>query len=261
MKVRRKIVEIDSELCDGCGFCVPSCAEGAIQVIDGKAQLVAEKYCDGLGACLGECPRGALRIVEREAEDFDEHAVEEHLSRRDAAGPKASELSPPCQCPSVQLQSFSTGDRDMKRDHFRQDLPKEIPSALSNWPVQIMLVPPTAPFLREADLLVIADCVGVTYPYVHTHLLPGKVVLMGCPKLDNAELYVQKFVEIFKTARIKSVTTVMMEVPCCSGLLMIVKKACAVAGIDIPIEEVVVGIRGEIVTSPVNKGTKPAVGA
>lgn len=255
MKVRRKIIEIDEQLCDGCGLCVPSCAEGAIQVVDGKARLVAEKYCDGLGACLGECPNGALRIVEREAEDFDEQAVEAHLETKKPMV-SAEEQALPCGCPSVQVQTLAGGEtRKPRAEAGDQAASYKIPSSLSNWPVQIALVPATAPFLRGADLLVVADCVGIAYPNVHTNLLPGKVVLMGCPKLDNAEMYVQKFVEIFKTAGIKSVTTVMMEVPCCSGLLMILKKALSDAGKRIPLEEVVVGIRGETVEAAGKKGS------
>jgi ferredoxin len=254
MKVRRKIIEIDEQLCDGCGLCVPSCAEGAIQVVDGKARLVAEKFCDGLGACLGECPNGALRIVEREAEDFDEQAVEAHLETKKPL-PAAGEQALPCGCPSVQVQSLPGGEtRKPRGDAGTRTAPAQIPSSLANWPVQIALVPATAPFLKGADLLVVADCVGIAYPNVHTNLLPGKVVLMGCPKLDNAEMYVQKFVEIFKTAGIKSVTTVMMEVPCCSGLLMILKKALSDSGKKIPLEEVVVGIRGDMVQAGGQKG-------
>ena len=245
MKVKRKIIEIDEQLCDGCGLCVPACAEGAIQVIDGKARLVAERYCDGLGACLGECPNGALRVLEREADDFDEAAVEQYL-KAGAHKEIAPESSLPCGCPSAQVQSLSA---QKPRQEVRMPSGQaETVSSLLNWPVQITLVPPTAPFLKGADLLVIADCVGVAYPVVHRDLLAGRVVMMGCPKLDDADMYVQKFVQIFKTADIKSITTVMMEVPCCSGLLMIVKKALAASGKDIPLEEKVIGIKGNVVS-------------
>ena len=242
MKIKRKIIEIDPDLCDGCGECVPSCAEGAIQVIDGKAQLMAEKFCDGLGACLGECPNDALKIIEREAEDFDETAVEEHLKKVEKTElPTPGSL--PCGCPSTQLQSFAQPDSceqaNVPRDQEGQA------SALGHWPVQIKLVPPTAPFLKGADLLVVADCTPLAYPNFHRDFLKGKVVMMGCPKFDDVQEYIQKFTDIFKTAGIKSITTAVMEVPCCAGLPFIVKKALAASGKEIPVEEWVITVRGE----------------
>jgi NAD-dependent dihydropyrimidine dehydrogenase PreA subunit len=239
MKIQRKIIEIDPELCDGCGSCVPSCAEGAIQIVDGKAKLVAEKYCDGLGACLGECPRGALKIVEREAEDFDEHAVEEHLKTMEQEGPVAS--GPAFTCPSARVESYTRPAPECKPLG-----PVDRISALTHWPVKIKLVPPKAPFLKNADLLVLADCGPIAYPKVHDELLPQKVVLIGCPKFDNVQEYIDKFAEIFQKAEIKSVTTVIMEVPCCAGLAYIVEKGMAAAGVRVPHEQVVISTRGEI---------------
>ena len=235
------LIEIDEERCDGCGQCVPSCAEGAIAIIDGKARLVAEKYCDGLGACLGECPQGALSVVEREAEGFDEEAVEKHLQSKDAIPPSA-DAALPCGCPSTQLQTF-----------FHSLQPDSSvcsgagSSALSHWPVQIRLVPANAPFLKGADLLVAADCAPVAYPNFHADFLKGKVVLVGCPKFDDVPQYVQRFAEIFSSAGIRSVTILVMEVPCCSGLPMIVRKGMAAAGKEIPIEEIVISAQGEII--------------
>lgn len=236
MKVMRKIIEIDEERCDGCGQCVPSCAEGAIQVVDGKARLVAEKYCDGLGACMGECPNGALRIVEREAEDFDEGAVEEYLAHKQ----EEMETAPmACGCPSNLIQTLSprapgTGPEERAE------------SRLGHWPVQIHLVPANAPFLKGADLLVAADCVPVAYPNFHRDFLQGKAVMVGCPKFDDVKAYIEKFTEIFKTADIKSITALVMEVPCCSALPAILKKAMDAAGRKIPLERVVISTRGEI---------------
>lgn len=243
MKVKRRIIQIDDELCDGCGQCVPSCAEGAIQIIDGKARLVEEKYCDGLGACLGECPTGALSIVEQEAEEFDEKAVEEYLTS------KAQEKSPdetklPFGCPSVQVQTFASPTSRPEAD--KPTIQKGSVSALSHWPVKIRLVPPTSPFLKGADLLVVADCVPVVYPSFHQDFLKGKVVLVGCPKFDDVQEYLERFVEIFKTADIKRVTVPIMEVPCCSGLPMILKKAMEEAKKEIPVELVVISARGEV---------------
>ena len=242
MKINRKIIEIDPELCDGCGSCVPSCAEGAIQIIDGKARLVAEKFCDGLGACLGECPTGALKIVEREAEDFDEHAVEAHLKTIEQAQPAAPTIA--CGCPSAQVQSFGP----VQRPDYKPLGPMDRMSALTHWPVKIKLVPPTAPFLKNADLLVLADCGPIAYPKVHDDLMPGKVVLIGCPKFDNVQEHIDKFAEIFRKADINTVTTVIIEVPCCAGLAYIVEKGMAAAGKRVPHEQVVISTRGEILS-------------
>jgi Fe-S-cluster-containing hydrogenase component 2 len=237
MKVKRKIIKIDEELCDGCGTCAPSCAEGAIEVVEGKARVAAEKYCDGLGACLGECPKGALTIEEREAEEFDEKAVEEHLSSKEAQ--EASHEIPMAQaCPSARLRTFTPKPR-------AEESPGQA-SALSHWPVQIRLVPPTASFLKGARLLVAADCAPVAYPNFHKDFLKGKAVMVGCPKFDDVQSYIDKFADIFRSANIKSVTVLDMEVPCCSALPRIVKRGMELAGKNIPLEEVVISARGEI---------------
>jgi len=241
MKVMRKIIEIDDELCDGCGQCVPSCAEGAIQVVDGRARLVAEKYCDGLGACMGECPNGALRIVEREAEDFDEEAVEQYLSERPV---EPESISMACGCPSTQVQTFIPGA--LSGESTAANPQARTASSLAHWPVQINLIPANAPFLRGADLLIAADCVPVAYPNFHQDFVKGKAVMVGCPKFDDVEGYIRKFTEIFKTADIRSITALVMEVPCCSGLPMMVKRALEASGKEIPMEEVVISTRGEI---------------
>jgi len=243
MNVLRKIIEIDEELCDGCGQCVPACAEGAIQVIDGKARLVKDQYCDGLGACLGECPTGALKVIEREAEEFVEEAVQEHLQTREQDANKA-EATMACGCPSAQIQTF--GPPSVRRQDNNADTHESAASALSHWPVQIRLVPPTAPFLKGAHLLVAADCTPMAYPRFHRDFLEGKVVMVGCPKFDDAEAYIQRFADIFKTAHIKDVTAVVMEVPCCQGLPVIIKKAMKLAGKSIPLEQITISTRGEV---------------
>jgi Fe-S-cluster-containing hydrogenase component 2 len=245
MKIKRKIIEIDPERCDGCGLCVPSCAEGAIQIIDGKATLTAEKYCDGLGACLGECPNDALHIIEREAEDFDEQAVEEHIKAVKPPASPPAETKLPCGCPSTSLQTFAPVSSCQEANQPQTQTAQG--SALSHWPVQIKLVPPTAPFLRNANLLVVADCAPLAYPSFHQDFLKGKVVMMGCPKFDDVQEYVQKFTDIFKAANINSVTTVVMEVPCCAGLPWIVKQAMEKAGKNIPMAERVIGVRGNLI--------------
>ncbi len=249
MKVVRKIIEIDEELCDGCGNCVPSCAEGALQIIDGKAKVIADLYCDGLGACLGECPVGALKIVEREADEFDEAAVEELLARKKEEAPGVMPMASGG-CPSARLQSFETPAPAPTSDPCgsanQATALDQSESALSHWPVQIMLVPPTAPFLKGADLLVLADCVPVAYPSLHENFLKGKAVMMGCPKFDDAERYIEKFAKICQQSGIKSITSVVMEVPCCSALPMIVKKGMELSGVGIPMEEVVISTRGKV---------------
>jgi len=237
MKVKRKIIKIDDELCDGCGVCVPSCAEGAIEVVDGKARVVAEKYCDGLGACLRECPKGALIVEEREAEEFDEKAVEDYLASREKEEP-GQEIPMAQACSSARLQTFVP-------KHLAEETTAPA-SALSHWPVQINLVPPTAPFLKGADLLVAADCAPVAYPSFHRDFLKGKAVMVGCPKFDDVKGYVEKFADIFRSANIKSVTVLDMEVPCCSALPKIVKRGMELAGKSVPLEEVVISARGEI---------------
>lgn len=242
MKVLRKIIEIDDELCDGCGLCIPSCAEGALKIVDGKARIIADKLCDGLGACLGECPTGALRITERETEEFDEEAVETHLEE---IKKQEKEPSIPCGCPSANIQSFVPADAHPAVDKHA-GIDSETESALSHWPVQINLVPPTAPFLKGADLLVLADCVPVAFPDLHKNFLRGRAVTMGCPKFDDVNEYIHKFADIFKTADINSITSVVVEVPCCSGLPMIVKKGLEISGKKIPMEEVVISTRGKI---------------
>jgi ferredoxin len=244
MGVTRKIIEIDEERCDGCGQCVPSCAESALEIVDGKARLVAEKYCDGLGACLGECPNDALRVIERQAEEFDEEAVEAFLKVKEHASHQEAQPMA-CGCPSAQIQSF-TPQTACERANVPIVQASAATSALSHWPVQIRLVPPTAPFLKGADLLVAADCTPIAYPRFHQDFISGKVVMVGCPKFDEVDAYIRKFGEIFNSAGIKSVTVVVMEVPCCQGLPIVVEKGLEASGKKVPMEEVIISTRGEI---------------
>ena len=248
MKIMRKIIEIDEELCNGCGQCVPACAEGALVIVDGKARMLAEKYCDGLGACLGDCPTNALRIVEREAEDFDEEAVEELMAGKEESTKPGLANAPSGGCPSATLQTFtpSTPCQAANEPVSHTDSAAPSQSALTHWPVQIRLVPPTAPFLKNADLLIAADCTPIAYPHFHRDFLQGKTVMAGCPKFDDAESYIQKFADILKVAGIKSITNVIMEVPCCGSMRTILTKAMEQAGVKIDVEEVVISARGEI---------------
>jgi NAD-dependent dihydropyrimidine dehydrogenase PreA subunit len=232
MKRIRKIIKIDEELCDGCGLCVPACAEGSIKVVNGKARLAAENLCDGLGACLGNCPKGALSIEEREAEAFDEEAVVEYLASSNSQGSIPGPFLP------TASGTVSTPTREKNPGGLM----------LGHWPVQINLVQPHSPFLQDADLLVTADCVPVAYPTFHQDFLDGRVVMLGCPKFDNKAEYLNKFINIFKNANIKSVTILDMEVPCCSSLPGIIKKAMEDTGVTFPVTEVTISINGEILS-------------
>jgi NAD-dependent dihydropyrimidine dehydrogenase PreA subunit len=251
MKIMRKIIQIDEALCDGCGNCVVGCAEGALKVINGKAKVVADKFCDGLGACIGECPTGALKIIEREAEAFDEAAVEAHLSGKEEA--PRQPVKTHTGCPSAAIHTFAIasdrsapGQTDCAKANQPATLTANRISALSQWPIQIRLIPPTAPFLNNSDLLVLADCSAVTLPYLHEDFIRGRVVMMGCPKFDDAKDYQERFRQIFSANTIRSITVLRMEVPCCSGLPMIVERALKESKKTIPLEEVVVGVRGDI---------------
>jgi len=248
--VTRKIIKIDEDKCDGCGLCVDACHEGAIQLVNGKAKLVRDDYCDGLGDCLGECPQGAISFEVREAAPYDEDAVQEHLARRDKSAPAAcpsvramldaigGKDKLPCGCPSTQA-------RKLERDPVAQTA-GSAPSALTNWPTQLALVPPNAPYLREADLLISADCVPFAYGGFHNDLVPGRVVLQACPKLDETGPYVQKLAAIFQHNDIQSITLARMEVPCCGGLVNVVRSALALAGKQIPVEVVTLGVDGAV---------------
>ena len=240
MKMRRKIVEIDENRCSGCGQCATACAEGAIRIVEGKAKLISENFCDGLGACLGECPEGALFITERESEEFDPEAVEAHL--KTAPAHEVPQMA--CGCPSQNIEAFPSS---LLSGASRQaPTGEDVASALTHWPVQIRLIPPSAPFLKGADLLIAADCTPLAYAGFHQNLIPGKVVMLGCPKFDDTEEYVEKFFQIFSTVDIKSITVVDMEVPCCSKLPMIVRKALSLSHKAIPLEEIVISRRGDV---------------
>ncbi len=243
MKIKRKIIEIDEELCTGCGQCILSCAEGAIELVNGKAKVISDNLCDGLGACIGECPENALKIIERDAAEFDEKAVEEHLANIKERPVEHEEKTMACGCSSTHIQMFVPSSAEGS-NHHESHVPHA--SELSHWPVKINLVTPMSPFLKGADLLIAADCTSVAYAGFHKDFLKEKVVMIGCPKFDNVDAYVQKLADIFKHAGIKSITTLIMEVPCCAGMLMIVKKALDQSGKDIPVQEVIISTRGKV---------------
>jgi len=243
--VLRNLVRIDEEKCTGCGSCIIACAEGALKIVDGKAKLISDKYCDGLGACLGDCPEDAISIEEVEAEEFDEEEVKKHLKTDQSAAVKSSHQIPHS-CPSSKMMQF---ERKPAQEE-RVSTPKKRESMLTNWPVQLMLVPPNAPFLDNADLLITADCVPFAYADFHNDFIKGKSLVIGCPKLDDAKYYMEKLTTIFKESNIRSLTVVNMEVPCCHGLYHIVNEALKSSGKTIPITQQIISVKGDKITNP-----------
>jgi ferredoxin len=226
----RKIVLIDEEKCNGCGACVPSCAEGALQIIDGKARLVSETYCDGLGACLGKCPEEAITVEERYASDFDEEAVEQHL----AATRKETVVHARPAASTAEIEGTEYSEAVSE------------PSRLGHWPVQLALIAPGAPFLKNADVVLAADCVAFAYAGFHRDFLTDHSLIIACPKLDDFQAHLAKLTEVLKKSGIKSLTVVHMEVPCCGGLAYMAREAIKASGCTIPMHDVMIGVRGEI---------------
>lgn len=232
----RKIIEIDEGLCNGCGSCIIACAEGALELVDGKARLVSDVYCDGLGACLGDCPTGALKIIEREAPEFDEKAVEMHLEKKEK--PETIPMLA-CGCPGTAAVTFETCEAG--------DVQAEIRSSLMHFPVKLALINASARFLQGADLMLMADCCALCHPGLHQGMIKNKAVAMGCPKLDDLDAHIERLTEIVRQGGIRSLTVVHMEVPCCSGLVRAAQIAVQKAGSDIPLRHIMIGRRGEIV--------------
>jgi ferredoxin len=233
IKTARKIVNIDEAKCDGCGQCATACVEGAIKIINGKAKLVSETYCDGLGACLGKCPQDAITVTEREALPFDEEAVKVNAH---AAVHEVVHAG----CPGAAIREFERAEATAGK----KGGPRE--SMLRNFPFQLALVPPTAPFLKEAEFVLTADCVPFTYAAFHEDFLAGHTLLIDCPKLNDFEPHKAKLTEIIRRNNLKSLTVIRMEVPCCSGLTYMAEEAIKASGTNITLREVVIGVRGEI---------------
>lgn len=228
----RKIIKIDEEKCNGCGACVSACHEGAIGLVDGKAKLLRDDYCDGLGDCLPTCPTGAITFEEREAADYNEKAVMENKLKKHGAAHHAG-------CPGSRLS------RIMYEHGTHSTVKAE--SRLSQWPVQIKLVPVNAPYFDCADLLIAADCTAFAYGNFHNDFIKDKITLIGCPKLDSVD-YSEKLTAILAVNDIKSVTVVRMEVPCCGGIQMAVQKALSASGKDIPLNVTVISTDGKIIS-------------
>lgn len=274
----RKIIKIDEEKCDGCGNCVPECHEGALQIIDGKARLISDLFCDGLGACLGNCPPGALTVEEREAEPYNEKEVMKYIAAggvnvinahlehlrdhqefeyltlaleylRDnkienpLLAKELEEKKSHCGCPGYQEMSIENIDdnedgKDSRVSHLRQ------------WPIQFHLVSPHASYFRNSDLLLAADCCGFVYPDFHKDFLKGKSLAIACPKLDsNKQVYLDKLITMINESNMKSITVLIMQVPCCSGLAQLAQQAIEISGSEIPVNVTVITPSGEILQS------------
>ncbi len=244
--MKRKIVSIDEALCNGCELCVKACHEGAIQMVNGKAQLVSDQYCDGLGDCLPACPTDAIRIIEREADEYSQEAVDQRLAEIKAPEIKPQPEPMPCGCPGTQAKKIlkpAGGPPILDR---KPEIPTggEIPSQLSQWPVQLKLVNPNADYLKQADILIAADCTAFAYGAFHRDFIQGRITLIGCPKLDDNQYYIEKLAEIFTVSQPKSITVVRMEVPCCGGIVTAVRQAMLNSGVIVPYNEVTIGIDG-----------------
>jgi Pyruvate/2-oxoacid:ferredoxin oxidoreductase delta subunit len=242
----REIIKIDEELCDGCGQCVPSCAEGAIQMINGKAKLVSEVYCDGLGACLGDCPQGAISMEKRDVADFDEVEVKKHLEKI-----RPEKVEEKKEAPQAHAHGGGgcPGSRMMQLDRKPAAQPVEAgsrPSQLGHWPVKLHLVHPAAPYFQDAELVLAADCGPFAMADFHENFMTGRALAICCPKFDNMEAHIEKLAAIIVTGSLKKIVIAHMEVPCCFGLRMMVERAMEKAGQSLPVDAVTIGVSGEI---------------
>ena len=244
----RDIVTIDEDKCDGCGLCIPNCMEGAIKIIDGKAKLIGDNLCDGMGNCLGHCPQDAIKIIKREAEEFDEALVMEVQKKEEEKAARPEEIQqvhPTGGCPGS-MSKLLQKKKEQGEVKEEKQVESRIDSELNQWPVQLKLVSPSAPYFKGADLLIAADCTAYAYGNFHKEFIKGKITLIGCPKLDDVDYYKGKLKEIFEND-IKSITVVRMSVPCCSGIVAAVKAAMLEAGKIVNYKEVIIGTDGEIV--------------
>jgi NAD-dependent dihydropyrimidine dehydrogenase PreA subunit len=233
----RNIVKIDQTRCNGCGLCVNACAEGAIAIVDGKARLVSEVYCDGLGACLGHCPQDAISVEEREAAEFDEQATHEHLARQKKV---PAQTQVPTMCPGLMAHAFTPPQAEESEQG-------PVHSQLRHWPVQLKLVSPGASYFNDADLLLTADCVPFAMGDFHNRFLREHSVAVGCPKLDDAQFYIDKLATILSANKVRSLTVVHMEVPCCSGLTRIAQEAIRTSGtVPRTFQDVTIGLQGDV---------------
>ena len=279
MKTKRQIIKIDEKKCNGCGNCVTGCHEGALQIIDGKARLISDLLCDGLGACIGECPQGAIKIEERAAEPYDEvkvmdgmvkhgpNTIKAHLQHlkdhaqknflkqafaylkkhgipnplEDDMKKENKKIAPePCGCPGGRMM-------DLRGPCAEEETGAPAASQLRQWPVQLHLASPMAPYFEKADVVIAADCTAFAYGNFHNDFIKGKSIVIACPKLDDGqELYLEKIQSLIEDAKVNTLTVVTMEVPCCGGLLAITKQALAASKRKVPVKNIVIGIQGGI---------------
>ena len=230
----RNIVKIDEEKCNGCGQCAIACAEGAIEIINGKAKLVSEIYCDGLGACIEHCPQDAITIEQREVAEFDEEATKVRLAKKENKQIQTDFVCPGMATKKLQAKGETT------------DSAAKVPSQLTHWPVQLKLVPPQAPYFANADLLLVSDCVPFAMGDFHNRFLKDHSIIVGCPKLDDAEFYIEKLAAILKANKLNSLTVSHMEVPCCSGLTHIARQAISKNKIEMSFEDVTIDLKGNV---------------
>jgi Pyruvate/2-oxoacid:ferredoxin oxidoreductase delta subunit len=266
----RNIVSIDESKCNGCGLCIPNCAEGALAIVDGKARLVKDSYCDGLGACLGACPQDAIQIEQRDAADFDEAAALAALAEKKGAGARAavgreraaggmaacgheeqaaqSASSGPAGCPGMRVMQFAGPSPAAPQHPAAESVPGAMAAAgpLGHWPVQLSLLPLEAPFYNDCDLVLAADCTAFAAPTLIAGLVPGRAVAVGCPKLDDAPAYADKLAEILRRNAVRGLVLVHMEVPCCGGIVAIAREAALRSGRTLPVRDITVGCRGDI---------------
>jgi NAD-dependent dihydropyrimidine dehydrogenase PreA subunit len=297
--MKRNIIKIDEEKCNGCGLCIPNCQEGALQVIDGKARLISDLFCDGLGACIGHCPEGAIEIEEREAEPYNERKVMEVISKKGRntilahlehlrdhneqgflseaiafikendidmsengsekneksqkvfsglAAARGAQQGSECGCPGAGARDFRIDEKQVENAGKTPVAePADAPSELRQWPVQLHLLNPQASYFRNADVVLAADCAAFAMGNFHSRYLKGKSIAIACPKLDtNKESYIEKLTAMISESKINSLTVVIMEVPCCCGLLQMAKTAKERAGRNIPVKLAVISVQGEV---------------
>ncbi|WMJ79719.1 4Fe-4S dicluster domain-containing protein [Clostridium sp. MB40-C1] len=245
--MKRKIISIDENKCNGCGLCVKACHEGAIELINGKAKLVSDQYCDGLGDCLPACPTDAIKIIEREAEGYNEEAVKRRIEES-----KKKQDSLACGCPGTMAKMIQRSSRQNEEGNIivaKENLLGEYKteSELRQWPVQIKLINGRASYLDNADLLIAADCTAYAYADFHKDFIKGRITMVGCPKLDDNEYYKEKFIEILSSNNIRSIKVVRMSVPCCTGIVNSVKRAMLESNVIVPYSEVIIDTDGKII--------------
>ena len=242
--VKRLMIMIDEGKCTGCGLCVPSCAEGALQIVDGKAKLISEPFCDGLGACLGHCPEGALTLREVETVEFDEEAAMAHVAQVRAQTVAADATGSSVGCAGSEAFTYSSTEEDSAHEGAVPE--KVAPSQLQQWPVKLRLLNPQHPVFENLSIVIVADCVGPAYAGLHDDFLKGKAAVLLCPKFEDYGANVDKLSAIFRLHNVKDIALIHMEVPCCHGLARATQEAIQKSGKDIPIRTYVIGVRGEI---------------